>query len=106
MAKPGAESIVDVAATLRAHRSTLEAQFVIDARKPASVQGLWRRYGEQRADSLRATVSQLGRIPSPLVNKAVRRRHAVIKDILRVRRSRVLGARSFVSGGLPGLGKR
>lgn len=97
---------VDVAAVLRAHRSRLDPQFVIDARRPASVQGIWSRHGEQRQDQLRITMNQLGRIPKPLVNRAVRRRQAVLKDILRVRRSGVLGVRTVVSGGLPGLGKR
>ncbi len=96
----------DVAAILLAHKSRLDVQFVIEARKPASAQALWRRYGEQHAATLRDTATKLRQIPKSLANKAVRRRRAVIQHIQRAQRSGVIGVRSVVSGGLPGLGRR
>lgn len=96
----------DVEAILCARGSKLEPGFVRAARKPASVQGLWRTYASMRPQELTAAAHMLARIPDPLVNKAVRRRREVIKKVREGFRSGVLGVRSVGSGGAPTLGKR
>lgn len=106
MNAPAAGSEPDIAAILRARRSKLDPDFVQAARKPGRVEGLWRTYASMSPQTLTATAGKLARIPDPLVNKAVRRRRAVIKRVREGFRSGVLGVRSVSSGGAPTLGRR
>lgn len=96
----------DIESVLRASHSGLTVAFVVDVRKSAAKQSLWRRYGSQNPRTLRKTARELAKIPKPLVNKAVRHRQAVIRAILVADRQRLFGVGSIVSGGLPGLGRR